>query len=193
MTAVSNDTAKTALRTELRARRARLKHDHPDAPVQAALAFERAGLGPFGIAAIYHPLGSEFDPFPLAAVLARHGCRIALPVVVERDAALQFRLESEQGPLPPDALGIPAPPASSPAVRPDLVICPLLGFDRSGGRIGQGGGYYDRTLAALRAGGQVLAIGLAYAGQELDAVPTGPFDQRLDGVLTETGWRPAEG
>ena len=184
--------AKAALRAELRARRAHLRRDHPDAPIQAALAFERAGLGPFAVAAIYHPLGTEFDPFPLAAVLRRGGCRIAFPVVVARDAALVFRLESEEGQLPPDALGIPAPPPSSPPVRPDLVICPLVGFDPRGGRLGQGGGYYDRTLAGLRAGGPVAAIGLAYAGQEVPRIPTGPFDQRLDGVLTEQGWRPAE-
>jgi 5-formyltetrahydrofolate cyclo-ligase len=192
MTAVSVDDPKTALRTELRGRRATLKHDHPDAAVQAALAFEAAGLGPFSIAAIYHPLGAEFDPFPLAAILVRHGCRIALPVVIRKDAPLVFRLRSEDGALPPDALGIPAPSSASADVRPDLVICPLLGFDRRGGRIGQGGGYYDRTLAGLRAAGPVTAIGLAFAGQELSAVPTGPFDQRLDGVLTERGWAPAE-
>ena len=192
MTIVSHPDPKAALRAELRARRAQLKHDHPDAAVQAALAFEAAGLGPFAVAAIYHPLGTEFDPFPLAAVLARHGCRIALPVVTARDAALLFRLQSEEGPLPPDALGIPAPGPDAPAVRPDLVICPLLGFDARGGRLGQGGGFYDRTLQALRAQGPVTAIGLANAGQELPEVPTGPFDQRLDGVLTERGWRPFE-
>jgi 5-formyltetrahydrofolate cyclo-ligase len=169
-----------------------LKRDHPDAPVQAALAFEAAGLGPFATAAIYHPIGSEFDPFPLAAVLIRHGCRIAMPAVEAADMALVFRLTREEGPLPPDALGIPAPPLDAPRVRPELVICPLLGFDPRGGRIGQGGGYYDRTLAALRADGPILAIGLAYDGQECPELPMDAFDQRLDGVLTEAGWRPAE-
>jgi 5-formyltetrahydrofolate cyclo-ligase len=186
------DDPKSPLRSDLRARRARLKREHPDAAVQAALAFESAGLGPFTIAAVYHPMGTELDPFPLAALLARAGVRIALPAVQAKAAPLVFRLESEEGPWPPDALGVPAPPPAAPAVRPDLVICPLLGFDARGGRLGQGGGYYDRTLAALRAGGPVMAVGLAYAGQELAEVPMGPFDQRLDGVLTETGWRPAE-
>jgi 5-formyltetrahydrofolate cyclo-ligase len=184
------DAPKIALRPELRARRAALKQAHPDAGVRAALAFEAAGLGPFRTAAIYHPRGAELDPFPLATVLRRNGVQIALPVVVERDAPLVFRLESETGQLPPDAIGIPAPPPESPAVRPDLIVTPALAFDRFGRRLGQGGGYYDRTLAALRAEGPaVLAVGLAYAGQELPELPAGPFDQPLDGVLTEQGYR----
>ncbi len=180
---------KAALRATLRARRARLKAQHPDAPLRAALAFEAAGLGPFSTAAVYHPRGAELDPFPLAAVLERHGCRIALPVVVARNAPLVFRLVDEHGPLPPDAIGIPAPPAGAPAVHPELVIAPVLGFDARGGRLGQGGGFYDRTLAALRREGPVRVVGLAFAGQELPEVPAGPFDQRLDGVLTEEGYR----
>jgi 5-formyltetrahydrofolate cyclo-ligase len=187
----NQDHDKARSRAELRARRVRLKAQNPDAAVHAAQAFARAGLGPFAVAAIYHPQGSELDPYPLAAVLERQGTRIALPVAVERDAPLVFRLLSESGGLPVDAVGIPAPPPDAPAVRPDLVICPLIGFDRAGGRLGQGGGFYDRTLQLLRASGPVTAIGLAYAGQELSDIPTGPFDQPLDGVLTETGWRPA--
>jgi 5-formyltetrahydrofolate cyclo-ligase len=183
---------KAVLRAELRARRIRLRAGGPDAAVHAAQAYARAGLGPFGIAAIYHPRGAELDPYPLAAVLERQGVRIALPAATARDAPLVFRLLSEEGALPPDAVGIPAPAPDAPSVRPDLVICPLLGFDRRGGRLGQGGGFYDRTLEALRASGALLAIGFGYAGQELPAVPVGPFDQRLDGVLTEAGWRPAE-
>lgn len=186
------DADKAALRTELRARRARLKAASPDAAVHAAQAFARAGLGPFAIAGIYHPQGSEMDPFPLAAALERLGARIALPAAVAHGAPLVFRRMSEEGGLPPDAVGIPSPPADAPSVRPDLVVCPLLAFDRRGGRLGQGGGFYDRTLQLLRAQGPVVAIGLAYAGQELMALPRGPFDQPLDGVLTERGWRPAE-
>jgi 5-formyltetrahydrofolate cyclo-ligase len=184
--------AKAALRAELRARRKTLKAENPDAAVHAAQAFARAGLGPFATAAIYHPWGAELDPFPLAAVLERQGTRIALPVTVARDTALVFRLMLEDGDMPPDAIGIPAPGPDAPEAAPDLVICPLVGFDRRGWRLGQGGGFYDRTLQALRAKGPVTAIGLAYAGQELPEVVTGPFDQRLDGVLTEAGYRPAE-
>jgi 5-formyltetrahydrofolate cyclo-ligase len=189
---MTDQDAKAALRAELRAKRTAAKAADPDAPLHAAQAFARAGLGPFGTAAIYHPQGAEMDPYPLAAILERQGAAIALPVAVERDAPLVFRLIGETGPLRPDAVGIPSPTDAAADVRPDLVICPLLGFDRRGGRLGQGGGFYDRTLEALRAGGPVVVIGLAYAAQELDVCPRGPFDQALDGVVTERGYFPAE-
>jgi 5-formyltetrahydrofolate cyclo-ligase len=81
-----------------------------------------------------------------------------------------------------------APVPSAPQSHPDLVIAPLLGFDRKGRRLGQGGGTYDRTLANLRAFGRVFVLGLAYSGQEVDEVPAEPHDQRLDAVLTETAY-----
>ena len=74
------------------------------------------------------------------------------------------------------------------AASPDLIIAPLLAFDRTGGRLGQGGGHYDRTIEALRARGSLFVIGLAYAGQEIDAVPREPHDQPLDAILTELGY-----
>lgn len=133
----------------------------------------------------------EIDPAPLAEALAARGARIALPVVIARETPLLFRLTGTPERLTPDAAGIPAPPPSAPEITPDLVLAPLLGFDPFGGRIGQGGGYYDRTLSALRARGPVTVIGLAYAGQACARLPMGPHDQRLDGVLTEDGYRAA--
>jgi 5-formyltetrahydrofolate cyclo-ligase len=186
--AVSFD-EKAPFRSAMRGLRRALRPAVPDAAVQAAQHFPKAGIGPFKVAAIYHPRGSELDPFPLAAMLERMGCRIVLPVVVERDRPLVFREMQESGALPPDALGIPAPGPDAPALRPDLVVAPVLAFDRKGGRLGQGGGYYDRTLAALRAEAPVFMLGLAYASQELSALPMGPLDQRLDGVLTERGYK----
>ena len=88
--------------------------------------------------------------------------------------------------LVPDALGIPAPDVNSAAVLPDVVFAPLLAFDRKGGRLGQGGGHYDRTLANLRRMKAVFVVGLAFAGQELPEIPMEPHDQRLDAILTET-------
>ncbi len=184
---------KAPFRSAMRGLRRALKLAHPDAAVQAAALFDPKLIGPIRTAAIYHPRGAEIDAFPLAAVLRRHGLRIVLPVVVEKDAPLVFREMGEGGPLPPDALGIPSPPPESPALRPDLVVTPLLAFDRNGGRLGQGGGYYDRTLEALRAEGPVFMMGLAFASQELSEVPMGPHDERLDGVLTERGFKPLGG
>jgi 5-formyltetrahydrofolate cyclo-ligase len=183
---------KASLRQALRDRRGRLKAKHPDAALHAAEAFARAlpKLGPFRVAAIYHPFGTELDPYPLAAVLRRAGVEIALPVVAKKDAPLLFRVLRDGDPMRLDAGGIITAGPDSPEVRPDLIAAPLLGFDGEGGRIGQGGGYYDRTLQALRAEGpEVLVMGLAYAGQEVERLPMGERDQRLDAVLTEDGYR----
>ena len=179
---------KAALRSELRAVRGSLHSTQPHAADQLARVFQAAGISCPTIAAVYRAAGSEIDPRPLANALETRGVRLALPVVVARDAALVFR-EAGTDPHTPDALGLPAPPPHAPVVRPDLIFVPLLAFDLTGARLGQGGGYYDRTLAALRAdGAAVRAIGLAYAGQQVDRLPTDGFDQRLDGVLTETAY-----
>jgi 5-formyltetrahydrofolate cyclo-ligase len=111
-------------------------------------------------------------------------------VVVERQAALVFRLHEPGEALAPDALGVPAPTAAAQEVWPDVVFTPVLAFDRNGGRLGQGGGHFDRTIEALRARKPVVVIGVAYAGQEVAEVPLEPHDQRLDGILTETGYIP---
>ena len=90
---------------------------------------------------------------------------------------------------------MPAPLDLAGEIAPDLIIVPLLAFDASGGRLGQGGGYYDRTLEALRALDRVppiAAVGLAYAAQQMDNLPMDPHDQPLDGVLTEAGYRSAK-
>jgi 5-formyltetrahydrofolate cyclo-ligase len=183
---------KASLRRALRERRATLKHQRPDAALKAAQAFAAVlpSLGSVKTASIYHPFGTELDPYPLAAVLRRGGVEIALPVVAERDAPLVFRILRDGDAMHPDAAGIMTAGPDSPEVRPDLVAAPLLGFDATGARLGQGGGYYDRTLQALRASGPpVLFIGLAYAGQEAESLPADELDQRLDAILTEDGFR----
>jgi 5-formyltetrahydrofolate cyclo-ligase len=114
---------------------------------------------------------------------------ICLPVVEKLNAPLIFRSWSAHTVFVPDALGVRAPDPRSPETRPDLVVCPLLAFDAQGHRLGQGGGYYDRTLHQLRLEGPIIAIGLAFAEQEVEALPADDLDQRLDGILTETGYR----
>ena len=179
---------KATLRASLRRHRRALQAAQPSASHALIHSFRAAGLPRPAIAALYKATGSEIDPRPLADWLRHEGARLVLPVVVRRDAPLLFR-EAVEGPPAFDALGLPVPPPHAATLRPELILSPLLGFDRTGARLGQGGGYYDRTLAALRADGPpVRAIGLAYAGQEVPHVPTDAFDQRLDGVLTETGY-----
>ncbi len=176
---------KVALRAQLRSLRRRLAAETPDAGERAAALWPgRAGAETF---ALYHPAGSELDPTPLRTRLPPGA--VALPVAQSRDGALVFRRHIPGQALTPDALGIPAPPLEAEAVLPDVVFAPLLAFDRRGGRLGQGGGHYDRTLVALRRMKPVFVIGLAYAGQELAAIPMEPHDQRLDAILTETDYQ----
>lgn len=133
----------------------------------------------------FWPIGSEIDPRPLMIHLAASGHRLALPVVTGKGKPLVFR-EWEPGDAMAEAQwGIPEPMQSAAEVQPDLVLVPLLAFDRAGYRLGYGGGYYDRSLALLRAACGTLAVGLAFAEQEVQHVPRGPHDQRLDWMLTD--------
>lgn len=177
---------KPALRTRLRALRRTLAAENPEAGAQAAMWLPLDRLPRYRVYALYHPRGSEIDPAPLFRPLGMNGAAPTLPVAVDRDGPLQFRLWSDRMPLEPDAFGVPAPQPVMPAMTPELVIAPVLGFDRRGGRLGQGGGHYDRTLANLRARAPVFVIGLAFSGQEVSELPLEPHDQRLDAILTET-------
>jgi 5-formyltetrahydrofolate cyclo-ligase len=186
--------AKADLRARLRKRRCAFHAADPDAALRAADRFDASRLPSFRIAALYRPIGAEIDPGPLGRRLAALGAGLALPVVTLRDAPLTFRRVGPDAELVPDALGILAPGPEAEAVWPDLIVTPLLAFDALGGRVGQGGGFYDRTLASLRSraqvfGAQVFALGLAYEGQFVDRLETEAHDQPLDGVLTPSGFR----
>ncbi|WP_245863811.1 5-formyltetrahydrofolate cyclo-ligase [Caulobacter mirabilis] len=193
MTATPPAAAKTALRRNARARRKQLAAEHPEASAAAATRapamLAALNLDRPGVVAVYAAIGAELDPAPLGEALAAAGWTLALPASVDPQAPLAFRRWTPGEPLVVDAVGIQAPPSSAAAVRPDLVIVPLLAFDRAGGRLGQGGGHYDRTLAALRGSGPPPPfVGLAYAGQEAADLPREPHDQPLDGILTEAGY-----
>lgn len=133
------------------------------------------------------PMPGEMDPRPLLLELAAQGATTALPVVTGRNHDLAFRAwDFTRADVPPHGThAIPAPDESAPLVVPDLVLAPFLAVDRAGWRLGYGGGYFDRTLRALRAAGTVLAVGLGFAAQEVAAVPHDEFDARLDWVVTE--------
>ena len=184
---------KTALRLEARNRRKGLLVEHPEADWMAA---DRVGemlsalkIRREGTIALYKAIGAEIDPRPLGDTLAKQGWWLCLPAVTDPEGPLTFRAWKPGDRLAPDLSALPAPMSTAAEVQPDLILVPLLAFDRTGGRLGQGGGHYDRTLEALRAGGLAPpAIGFAYSGQEVPRLPREPHDQPLDGILTEAGY-----
>lgn len=156
-----------------------------------ALADHIAELASQKCLAGYIPLPAEADPRPAMALHAGAPASgaLCLPVVTRRDAALSFRAWSAGAALERGAFGTRVPTAGA-WLCPDVVIVPLVGFDARGYRLGYGGGFYDRSLAALRASGRpVLAVGLAYSAQEADLVPTEATDIALDAIVTEAGLR----
>jgi 5-formyltetrahydrofolate cyclo-ligase len=151
----------------------------------------RLGASPPVVSA-YMPIRDEIDPRPLMERLFERGVTVAVPTLTGPGAPLAFRRWEPFMTLIPGQLDIPEPSRDAPLVEPDLVLLPLLAFDRSGHRLGYGRGYYDRTLAVLRTTRPVTAVGLAFAAQEMLSVPAGDRDQRLDWVLTESALiRPA--
>lgn len=142
-----------------------------------------AALEPFAgqVLAGYWPMRGEADPRP---ALAAHQGPVCLPVVPGKAVPLIFRRWRGES-LVPGPFGTAHPDDSQPELSPSVLIVPLAGFDRRGNRLGYGGGYYDRTLQLLRKTRAVTAIGLAFAVQELSAIPSEPFDQPLDVVVTD--------
>ena len=175
---------KHQLRATMRARRKRLAGLDPEAAARAA--GHASDLPAAAVIAVYRAIGSELDTDALSLALGREGRQLCLPVVIERDAPMIFRRWSPGEPLELDEAGVPAPFPLAATVTPDLILTPLLAFDATGGRLGQGGGYYDRTFAALPA---AVRIGFAYVGQEVENLPVELHDIRLHGVLTERGYR----
>ena len=179
---------KASLRANAMARRNAIAADfRDDAAVLAAEVFmakiaPRQGL----TISAYWPIGSEIDTRPLLVRLMDLGCAVALPET-QGDEPLIMRLWEKDAPLYPSGFGTLAPIETAPVVEPDLVVLPLLGFDRQGNRLGYGKGHYDRTIAAMSR--KPTLIGLAFAGQEIDQIPHGAHDIPLDGVVTEAGLR----
>ena len=140
---------------------------------------------PGAIVSGFMPLKSEINPLPLMRTLADAGAKLALPVVAGKGRPLIMRAFTFRDVLASGVWGIREPKPEAPEVFPDILLVPLLAFDRSGHRIGYGAGYYDMTITALRARKSVAAVGIAFAAQEVAQVPSTPRDARLDLVLTE--------
>ncbi len=131
------------------------------------------------------PIKSEINPLPLMQKLAGAGARLALPRIVGRGHPLSMRAWEFGAPLTRGQWGIREPAADAPEVDPDILLVPLLAFDRAGCRLGFGAGYYDMTITPLRGRKTAIAVGIAFAAQEVPAVPRTERDARLDLVLTE--------
>ena len=177
---------KSTLREESRARRADLARACPDFAQRIARSIDELPIPKGAGVSFYWPMGDEADPRALAFALAARGHTLGLPVVVKKKSPLVFRRWRMGDALVTHAFGMREPPATAPEVTPDVLLVPLLAFDATGTRLGYGGGFYDRTLAALAT---KLAIGIAYAGQEMEGVPRESSDQPLDMVVTERGVR----
>lgn len=166
------------------ARRAALEDGEHARLSERVVAHALAALAPPRVAAFCWPVRHEPDLRALLAAWSAAGTRAALPVVVAAEAPLAFRAWEPGSLLEPDRYGIPTPVAGEFLV-PDLILLPLNGFDAAGYRLGYGGGYFDRTLAALVP--RPLAVGVGFEINRLETILPGPHDQRLDWIVTEAG------
>lgn len=185
--------AKARLRVAAKTRRALLS---PEARQIAGVAVAGLGLDflperPVAGAIVggFMPIGEEISPLPLMARLHGEGYRLALPVMMGKAQPLQFRTYAPGDRLVAAVWGIREPGPEQPVVEPDIIVAALLAFDGRGYRLGYGGGYYDRSICALRSVKSLLTIGLAFDQQRVDAVPHLDYDEPLDWILTPSGAR----
>lgn len=180
--------AKAASRKSALAARRAVAAGVPDAPQRVLTNLLAAVAVPPGAALSgFWPMGDEIDVRAVLLHFRERGHVCALPVTGLRGTALQFRRWTPDTVMVEAVFGTREPPASASPVDPDLLIVPLLAFDRAGMRLGYGAGYYDRTLAGLRARKPVIAVGVAYAAQEVPEVPHDASDEPLDWIITESG------
>ncbi len=175
-----------ARRAELTARRRALDSDSR-AQASAAISTHLAALlaeRKAGVLGLYWPIRGEFDPRPLAPGLIASGWRLALPVVAEKRAPLIFRSWTPTSPMERGVWGIPVPKEGA-ALRPAAVLAPLVGFDAAKYRLGNGGGYFDRTLATLAP--KPYAIGVGFELGRLPTIHPRAHDMAMDAIVTEAG------
>ena len=177
---------KAGLRRLVLSRRKAL-HDEKGTAAAAAVADHvLAQLHPTGKQiAGYWPIACELDPRPALEAVINAGGTAALPVVAGQGQVLIFRQWNRGDPLDPGPFGTAHPTPRAPTIAPDILLLPLIAYDATGHRLGYGAGYYDRTVQALRNQRDIIVIGLAYDEQEIDAVPVGSHDQRLDAIITD--------
>ena len=180
---------KAALRREMMAARDRLL------PTERKLS--SLGIATVGVPAellkkpsnvsSYYAIGAELDMTPLERILIEAGHSICLPCIQGKAEPMLFRTRIPGAPMRERKWGIMEPIEPAPSVDPDVLLVPLLAWDAQGYRLGYGGGYYDRTIEALRRRKPVVVVGVAYDEQKVDVVPRLDYDQRLDWMLTPSG------
>jgi 5-formyltetrahydrofolate cyclo-ligase len=181
---------KTALRTEALARRDALAPDYRQQAAETIAALPFPVAVPAGaIVAGFFPMKTEISPLPLLRALEKNGARVALPRIVGRGYPLSMRAWKFGDPLVPGQWGIREPAPNAEEVAPDILIVPFAAFDKRGYRVGYGAGYYDRTIAGLRAKKKVVTVGFGCEAQEVAECPTEPHDEKLDFLMTEKGLR----
>jgi 5-formyltetrahydrofolate cyclo-ligase len=180
------DSPKARLREQAFARRDSLPADERTAAAEAIAARPfPVAISTGMIVSGFSPMKTEINPLPLMRKAAHLGARLALPAIAGRGKPLNMRAYAFGDALARGQWGIREPKSDAPEVAPDILIVPLAAFDRTGHRIGYGAGYYDMTINALRARKKVIAMGIAFAAQEIASVPATERDARLDFVLTE--------
>ncbi len=183
---------KATLRKSMLALRGHLSAEGLAAASEAVAAYGvdwliAAGAPRSGYVSSYRAIGSEIDTQPLERALLSAGFSLCLPVMAGKSKPLQFRRYELGDTLISTLWGIRQPSTTAAIIVPDVLLVPLLAVDAVGNRLGYGGGFYDRTLAALRQSRSIIAVGLALDDSRIDAVPQCDYDQRLDWVLTPSG------
>ncbi|MDC9720272.1 MAG: 5-formyltetrahydrofolate cyclo-ligase [Gammaproteobacteria bacterium] len=183
---LSIDEEKRLLRIQAKQQRGTAFALNPSAGTQVCDLFLQSNLlKEAQIVSVYWPLGDELDPIPLLTTLHSLGHHMVLPVMLGAGQPLIFRSWTPGDTLQDAGFGTREPSKDKQILAPDVILAPLLAFDKSGYRLGYGGGFYDRTLEKLRKTKPVSVYGVAYAAQEMEHVIKGPYDQPLDGIITE--------
>jgi 5-formyltetrahydrofolate cyclo-ligase len=182
---VSIDEQKKTFRTQAKATRLEAFHQVPEAGEQIAQQLLSLAFSTGANISAFWPLAEELDTLPLLHALHKQGHQMLLPVMLGAGKPLEFGTWQPGDVLKEAAFKTLEPSDDKARLAPDIMLCPLLAFDRRGYRMGYGGGFYDRSIAQLQQQGNLLTIGIAFAAQEVAEIPTGEYDMPLDMIVTE--------
>lgn len=182
---MSNSALKTGLRKLYKQKRAESHKDNPDAGNDLIRNFPTF-IGPSSVVAGYMPIQTEIDSLPLMKELEDKGAKLCLPRINSVTKTINFHAYELDDELEKGEMGLLEPKFNAKIITPNIMLVPLLAFDNDGYRLGYGGGFYDRAIAAASEKGKLITIGLAYSSQKVDKLPVEEHDKKLDFVLTET-------